>query len=182
MKIHGSRSLKTLAGPMTRPTTARVREAVFNIWQGRIAGCRWLDLCAGSGAMGAEALSRGAKKVVGIERSNRAIEVIRGNWQKIANSDQEYQILCGELPKYLEKLAGEKFDRIYFDPPYESGLYQSVLEAIIIYQLLDINGEIAVEYDGKFWQAIELEGLSICREKKYGNTRLTFYANSGKCV
>jgi 16S rRNA (guanine(966)-N(2))-methyltransferase RsmD len=175
MKIHGSRSLKTLSGQMTRPTTARVREAISNIWQGKIAGCRWLDLCAGSGAMGGEALSRGAALVVGIERSPKAIEIIRHNWQKIATPAQEFRILRGELPKYLEKLAGETFDRIYFDPPYESGLYNSVLEAITNYGLLDKDGELAVEHDVKFWKAIELEGLTIAREKKYGNTSVTFY-------
>ena len=60
MRIYGNRQLKTLPGQITRPTPARVREAVFNIWQGSVENCRWLDLCAGSGSMGAEALCRGA--------------------------------------------------------------------------------------------------------------------------
>ncbi|NES84802.1 MAG: hypothetical protein F6K10_27200, partial [Moorea sp. SIO2B7] len=69
MRIYGNRQLKTLPGRSTRPTSARVREALFNIWQGTILDCRWLDLCAGNGSMGAEALCRGAKMVVGIEQS-----------------------------------------------------------------------------------------------------------------
>ena len=72
VRIYGNREIKTLPGEETRPTSARVREALFNIWQGRILGCRWLDLCAGSGAMGAEALCRGAAEVVGIEKSGAA--------------------------------------------------------------------------------------------------------------
>ncbi|MER3475705.1 MAG: 16S rRNA (guanine(966)-N(2))-methyltransferase RsmD, partial [Leptolyngbya sp. ERB_1_2] len=68
LRIYGNRSLKTLPGQETRPTLARVREAVFNIWQGSIEQCRWLDLCTGSGSMGAEALCRGASIVIGIEQ------------------------------------------------------------------------------------------------------------------
>ncbi|HEY9736425.1 MAG TPA: RsmD family RNA methyltransferase, partial [Trichocoleus sp.] len=65
LRIYGNRTIKTLPGEATRPTASRVREALFNIWQGRVDGCRWLDVCAGSGAMGAEALCRGAAEVVG---------------------------------------------------------------------------------------------------------------------
>ena len=69
MRIYGNRQLKTVPGQRTRPTSARVREALFNILaRSRITGCRWLDLCAGNGSMGAEALCRGASKVVGIEQ------------------------------------------------------------------------------------------------------------------
>jgi 16S rRNA (guanine966-N2)-methyltransferase len=82
LRIYGNRALKTLPGEATRPTSARVREALFNIWQGRIVDCRWLDLCTGSGAMGAEALCRGAAEVVGIERSAEAYTVTRENWQE----------------------------------------------------------------------------------------------------
>jgi len=119
MRIYGNRPIKTLAGQLTRPTTARVREALFNIWQQKLSGCRWLDLCAGNGSMGAEAL-------------------------------------C-------------------LDPPYESGLYLPVLTAISQSNLLDSLGEIAVEHNPKSWPAINLEGLTICRQKRYGNTTLTFY-------
>jgi 16S rRNA G966 N2-methylase RsmD len=82
----GDRKLKTLAGEATRPTASRVREAVFNIWQSRVRGCRWLDLCAGSGAMGAEALLRGAEFVVGIEQAGAACQLIKQNWQQVCES------------------------------------------------------------------------------------------------
>ncbi|MFM6278371.1 MAG: RsmD family RNA methyltransferase, partial [Dolichospermum sp.] len=76
LRIYGNRLIKTLPGENTRPTSARVREALFNIWQGRITGCRWLDLCAGSGAMGAEALCREASVVIGIEQPSLACGII----------------------------------------------------------------------------------------------------------
>lgn len=178
MRIYGNRVLKTLPGKETRPTTARVREALFNIWQGKIADCRWLDLCAGNGAMGAEALCREAKEVVGIERSGRACEIIKHNWQKVARPDQKFRIIKGDAIAKLETLKGERFDRIYFDPPYESKLYKPVLEAIANWQLLDRAGEIALEHDSRHWEGITVPGLEILREKVYGNTALSFYMKS----
>lgn len=174
MRIHGNRQLKTLPGLATRPTPARVREALFNIWQGEIEGCRWLDLCAGSGAMGAEALSRGAAFVLGIEQSARACTVIQQNWQPIVHPPQQFQVIRGEVVPQLKKLSGQEFDRIYFDPPYESNLYQPVMAAIVDYQLLAIRGEMAAEHNPKRPLA-EQVSLRVARQKVYGNTALTFY-------
>ena len=125
--------------------------------------------------MGAEALSRGAREVVGIENHGRACGIIKENWSQIAQQEQKFTVLRGDVVIKLKSLAGEKFDCIYFDPPYESNLYQPVLETIASLQLLAESGEIAVEHDRKYWQAQVIPGLQICREKSYGNTALTFY-------
>lgn len=175
MRIYGNRPLKTLPGQQTRPTPARVREAVFNIWQNTIAGCHWLDLCAGSGAMGAEALCRGASRAVAIEQSGPACRVIRQNWQQVATPDQTFEVIRGDVVGRVKRLAGQQFHRIYFDPPYASDLYQPVIEAIANLQLLTPDGELAVEHNPKQWKVQPLFGLEICREKVYGNTALTFY-------
>jgi len=175
LRIYGNRQIKTLPGKETRPTSARVREAVFNIWQEGIAGCRWLDVCAGSGSMGAEALCRGASLVVGIEQSSRACAIIQQNWQMLADTEQEWKVLRGDAIQQLKILSGKQFDRIYFDPPYASGLYQPVLEAIAHYQLLDRRGEIAVEHSPQSWTPPVISTWEICREKVYGNTALSFY-------
>jgi 16S rRNA (guanine(966)-N(2))-methyltransferase RsmD len=171
----GNRPLKTLPGQLTRPTPARVRQAVFNIWQGTIDHCRWLDLCAGSGAMGAEALARGAAQVVGIEQSSKACAVIQQNWQAIAQPDQVCQIIRGDVVQRLSTLAGQSFDHIYFDPPYASDLYAPVLAAIAHYQLLVSTGELAVEHSPDRRLPERLMNLEICRQKQYGNTAVTFY-------
>ncbi len=175
LRIYGNRLLKTLPGLDTRPTLARVRAAVFNIWQGNIEGCRWLDLCAGSGSMGAEALCRGANLVIGIEQSSRACAIIRQNWQQIAREEQTFQIVSGEVVRCLKTLAGQSFDRIYFDPPYNSNLYQPVLDAIAQHHLLDSEGELAMEHSPHLTTIISPLSLEICRQKIYGNTALTFY-------
>lgn len=175
LRIYGNRLLKTLPGLETRPTPARVREAVFNIWQLTIDECRWLDLCAGSGSMGAEALCRGASLVVGIEQSSQACNIIQHNWQQIAGEGQKFQVWRGDVVGRLKTLAGQQFDHIYFDPPYASHLYQPVLEAIAHYQLLTPNGELAAEHNPKGWVVEPVPTLEISRQKVYGNTALTFY-------
>jgi 16S rRNA (guanine(966)-N(2))-methyltransferase RsmD len=159
-----------------------VREALFNIWQGEIEGCRWLDLCAGSGAMGAEALCRGAAQVTGIEQAGAAYRVIQQNWQQIANAEQQYQVIRGDVVNKLPTLAGQQFDRIYFDPPYAGELYEPVLEAIAHYQLLAPKGELAAEHSPSQTLPNAIGTLAIVRRKVYGNTALTFYDCSSVLV
>lgn len=178
LRIYGNRQLKTLPGKETRPTSARVREAIFNIWQGEIANCRWLDICTGSGSIGAEALCRGASRVVAIEKLSRACAIIQQNWQQVAQPEQTFQILRGDAVQRLKTLHGQQFDRIYFDPPYASELYQPVLEAIARYELLHHIGEMAVEHNPETWKPQPLSTLEICRQKIYGSTAVTFYRNS----
>ncbi|GAB4147162.1 MAG: 16S rRNA (guanine(966)-N(2))-methyltransferase RsmD [Cyanobacteria bacterium J069] len=182
LRIYGNRLIKTLPGGDTRPTPSRVRQALFNIWQGEIEGCRWLDLCSGSGSMGAEALCRGASLVVGIEQSGRAAAIVQENWQKVAKPTQQFRLLRGDLLQKLPTLSGQTFDRIYFDPPYASDLYESALEAIARHNLLAPAGEIAVEHGGDRFTEPALTALlpriaplTPCREKDYGNTSLIFF-------
>ncbi|MGB3495407.1 MAG: 16S rRNA (guanine(966)-N(2))-methyltransferase RsmD [Elainellaceae cyanobacterium] len=187
VRIYGNRSIKTLPGQDTRPTASRVREALFNIWQGEITGCRWLDLCAGSGAMGAEALCRGAAVVVGMEQSSRACRVIQQNWQQVAQPNQAFQVLRGDVLRLLPQLAAPPFDHIYFDPPYASGLYEPVLQAIAQHRLLAADGVLVAEHSANTTlpEAIALEpdsevqpgmAMLVCdRHKRYGQTSLTFY-------
>jgi 16S rRNA (guanine966-N2)-methyltransferase len=178
IRIYGNRELKTLPGLETRPTPARVRQALFNVWQGSISGCRWLDLCSGSGAMGAEALCREAKIVIGIERSSAACDIIEHNWKKVASTSQHFQLLRGDIITRLGELVGQQFDRIYFDPPYAGALYQPVLAAVDRYQLLAPFGEIAVEHSPDptiSTLPVDLQTLELYRHKTYGNTSISFY-------
>lgn len=182
MRIYGNRQLKTLPGLATRPTSARVREAVFNIWQDKIAGCRWLDLCAGIGSMGAEALCRGAAVAIAIEKHYPACTLIRENWQLVADASQEFRVLRGDVVKRLKSLAGEQFDLIYFDPPYASDLYQPALEAIAQNQLLTPTSELAVEHNSQSWTIELISTWEICRQKVYGNTAVTFFRPTAEVI
>jgi 16S rRNA (guanine966-N2)-methyltransferase len=177
LRIYGNRLIETLPGETMRPTSAKVREAIFNIWQGAIEGCRWLDLCAGSGSMGAEALCRGAKTIVGIERDPQACEIAAANLKKLTKPDHKVLMIRGhvlkKMPTLLSQCGGLPFDRIYFDPPYAGELYEPVLSAIVEYGLLSEYGELAAEH--AVGKVLEVPGLTICREKKYGKTAVTFF-------
>lgn len=161
-----------MPGRSIRPTPARVREALFNMWRDEIADCRWLDICAGNGALGAEALCRGAAVVVGLELMGRACTIARENWQQVARSPQEFQVIRGDVRQTLKRLEGRQFDRIYFDPPYQSELYQPVLELVAEAELLAESGEMAVEYNPKFWTPDAIAPFELVRQKTYGNTAL----------
>jgi 16S rRNA (guanine(966)-N(2))-methyltransferase RsmD len=131
--------------------------------------------------MGAEALSRGAGQVFGIEQASRACGVIAQNWRQVATSEQTIHIIRGDVVKKLPTLQGQQFDRIYFDPPYVSNLYQPVIAAIAQYDLLAPEGEMAVEHSGDYLTVEDIDAiaqdthkLAVCRHKHYGNTDLTF--------
>lgn len=175
IRIYGNRAIKTLPGQATRPTPAKVREALFNIWQGRINGCRWLDLCAGSGAMGAEALCRGASLVVGIEKSGAACRIIQTNWQTVATSQQTFRVIRGDVVKKIQSLEVKSFDLVYFDPPYAAGLYQTVLETLVYQSLLAPAATVAAEFTPEHWQPQSIQGLQLQRTKHYGLTHLAFF-------
>ena len=175
MRLHGNQQISTVPGQSTRPTASRVREAIFNIWQFEIPNCRWLDICAGTGAMGAEALHRGAFAVVGIEQDRRACGIIRQNWQKFAQSPQQYQVLQMDAIHGLASLSGQQFDRIYVDPPYTSPVYLPVLEALSIHNLLMAGGEIAVESGRHLRLPVQVGILQCCDVRRYGRTEIAFY-------
>ncbi len=175
IRIHGKRIIQTPPGLHTRPTAAKVRESLFNIWRDRIPDSRWLDLCAGSGAMGAEALSRGAKEVLGIERYGPACQVIAHNWQKIARPEQTFQIIKGEVRAILKGRLLSGFDLIYFDPPYTEPLYTPILQRIGESEILGLGGAIAVEHHRALSLPNPIGCIAVTKIRTYGKTSLTFF-------
>jgi 16S rRNA (guanine(966)-N(2))-methyltransferase RsmD len=125
--------------------------------------------------MGAEALCRGIHHVVGIEQSGKACALIQANWQKVAQPEQSFQVLRGDVLKQLPRLVGQQFDWIYFDPPYASSLYLPVLTLIAEQRLLTPAGEMAVEHDAQSPLPTGVGRLQQCRQKRYGKTGVTFY-------
>jgi 16S rRNA (guanine(966)-N(2))-methyltransferase RsmD len=175
LRIYGNRLLRTPTGLDTRPTLARVRTAVFGRWQERVSGCRWLDLCAGAGTMGAEALARGAASALGIELGARAARLAAENWEKIAPG-------CGSIWKLdvlvgLERLAraGEHFDLIYFDPPYRAGLYEKVLQTVDQRMILSEHGEMAAEHDRRDSLPERVGTLVRVDSRTYSDTTVSYY-------
>ncbi|MDX1977244.1 MAG: 16S rRNA (guanine(966)-N(2))-methyltransferase RsmD [Pseudanabaenaceae cyanobacterium bins.68] len=173
IKLSGDRYLKTRPGLETRPTPSLVRAALFNIWQAELEAAVWLDLCTGSGAIGLEALNRGARRVVGIEQASAACKVIRANWGK--HDPERSHLYQGDVLKLLAKLPSLEpaFDLVYFDPPYASDLYEPVLEGIA--PLLHHHSRVAVEHHKKRDLPQAIAQLRSYDQRCYGQTAISFY-------
>lgn len=134
LRLTGGRRLISPDGKATRPTTARVREAVMNILAPRLRGSRWLDLCSGSGVMGCEAIERGVSAVFAVERDNRCARICIQNLNAVADQCEPkplIKVVRRDLLGWLkEKWKDDPFDFIYFDPPYDRNLYQSALRLL----------------------------------------------------
>ena len=167
--------LYTLEGLETRPTLDRVKESLFNIINFDIPNCVFLDLFAGSGAIGIEAASRGAKKVVMCEKSKEAINIINKNLEKTRLKD-EVKLFNEDFEKCISKLQ-EKFDIIYLDPPYKTDYAFKAVNLLLEKQLIKEETIIIIETDIEQNVKTELKKLKIeeIDEKKYGRASLLFY-------
>ena len=140
----GSR-LETLEGDATRPTAERAKEAIFSMIQFDIEGRNVLDLFAGSGQMGLEALSRGAVKATFVDNSKAAVGVINQNVTK-THFEKESAVVLASAEDYLRRIKGrEKFDLIFIDPPYAAGVQAKMLELLIEYDLIKPTATIVCE-------------------------------------
>lgn len=164
------RVLKALEGDITRPTTDKVKESIFNIIQFETAGRRVLDLFGGSGQLAIEAVSRGAKSAVVCENSRQAAAVIKDNVKK-CGFENEITIHRGDFSEVLKKDA--KFDIIFLDPPYKSNLLARALEIIQTIDILSLNGIIVCETDCQYEIDNLKEPYIIRREYKYGRIKIT---------
>lgn len=177
--IAGKYRTRELAQPsleVTRPTMDRVKEAFFSMIQFDIPGSLVLDLFAGSGALGIEAISRGAMKSISVDSSREATKVIESNIAKLGINN----ISCvqADVIDYLDRLNGTKFDFIFMDPPYKDiALYNKTLEKINNNGLLKQNGLIILEAASPS-EIIIPEGLTIQKQRKYGISNVLLIANN----
>lgn len=172
-----STPLVTPPGKDTRPTTDRIKETLFNMLQFSLEGRPFLDLFAGSGAMGLEAVSRGAKKAVLIDMDRRAADCIRKNIAKCHFEDRT-ELFQTEVSAGLLRLKGRedlKSPVVFMDPPYDKGLEFPVLKLLPSTGLLDADSIIIVEtsLSGDLSEA-EAFGYEISREKRYKNQKHVF--------
>ena len=171
------RRLKELEGQETRPTTDRVKEGMFSILQFDIEGRRVLDLFAGTGQLGIEALSRGAASAVFVDRRKDALNLIRENLKTTGLSGRA-QVTAGDSMEYLRTLR-ERFDLIFLDPPYEAGLLEPALAHIAEFDILAPGGILVAEHPaGRTLPALQ-PPYSIHRTYRYGKIGLTVYHRAG---
>lgn len=173
------RKLKSPPSLQTRPTSDRLRETVFNILAPRIEGARFLDLCAGTGAVGIEALSRGATHVTFVDQSQKMSGLIESNLNLLGVAESEYQIVLAEALGYLQRhvrKGAQPFDNVYFDPPYATD-YGALLNFIgdQSTQILQTAGIVIVEHHKKKLLADRFVALTRYRELTQGDSVLSFY-------
>ncbi len=167
--------LFTLEGETTRPTLDRVKESLFNIIQNEILNSKFLDLFAGSGAIGLEAASRGAQKVILCDKSKDAICIINKNIEK-THLEEKIELYNLDFEQILKQKIKEKIDIIYIDPPYNSNFAIKAVELIIQEKIIDENSIIIIETDNATKIKNELEKLATTTidERKYGRATLIF--------
>ncbi len=170
------RMLKELEGMETRPTTGKVKESLFSILQFDIEGRRILDLFAGTGQLGIEALSRGARECVFVDARKDAVALIRDNL-KVCDLTDKARVHQGDAMAYLK--SGEKFDIIFLDPPYASGLLEKSLFAVTEFDICREHGIIVAESDAQTVLPEVSAPYTLYREYRYGKIKLTVYHRSG---
>jgi 16S rRNA (guanine(966)-N(2))-methyltransferase RsmD len=169
------RRLKAPPGDATRPTGARVRQTLFDILAPVVCDSRFLDACAGSGGIGLEALSRGARRVVFIDDSAAAVEAVRANVAMMAPGAGGVDVLRQDARSALTSLhgRGERFDIAYLDPPYGSDLYEKLLP--LLEAVLAEDGVIVAEHFHKRALPERMGSLFSSRSVRVGDHTLTFY-------
>ncbi|MBQ8884861.1 MAG: 16S rRNA (guanine(966)-N(2))-methyltransferase RsmD [Clostridia bacterium] len=168
-----SRVLVEFKGEEVRPTADRVKESLFNILSLKLIGARVLDLFSGSGALGIECLSRGAKEVVFNDASKDSVKILEKNLALLkVKKGEEAKVYNLDFVACLGVMRGE-FDVIFLDPPYRFDYGKQALEIIASCKLLSENGIAVCERDRPFEGSVE--GLYKYDERKYGKTYLTFF-------
>ena len=160
---YNGRVLKAPDSSIVRPTLSKVRMSVFNVLYsqlGNFENRRFLDLFAGSGIMGLEALSRGFSEVTAVEKNKSVYSIIKSNYEKLNLSAK---LILGDSVKVLDRLT-DKYDVIYIDPPYLSGIYESVLKKLPLFEIAVVEHSIELDFSD----------FEIVQSKNYGGKMVTY--------
>ena len=173
------RQLKSPPSAQTRPTSDRLRETLFNVLAPRIEGVRFLDLCAGTGAVGIEALSRGAEHVTFVDKSRKMCGLIEANTTALSIDEKEFDIINADVSDFLRRHAKKErgpFDIIFFDPPYAADYGIVNLISDTGGQLLTEDAVVVVEHHKKKDLPGEFGLLKCYRTLKQGDSVLSFFS------
>jgi len=191
LRLIGGKKLHSPNNTYTRPTTMRVREALFNILSNRVENSNWLDLFSGTGTISCEAYNHGARKIVAIEKNKNNSKICLKNLlslQDIENRKNDIDVICKDVlnwtkPNYERNLSSKiidlnklKFDFVYLDPPYEANFHELVLNQIFNCNFLKKESTVICEHSpnliinmSNLWETIDV--------RDYGQSRLTFLIN-----
>ena len=180
--IRRGHKLHEFGGYDIRPTTDRVKEAIFSMITPYIVGAEVLDMFAGSGALSFEMLSRGAAHAVLIDKDKHSVDIIRRNAESLGFSDMCEIVACSSFD--YARRCDKKFDVIFLDPPYNKGFITEALAAIAENGILAGDGIVVLESDSTDFKD-GYDGLEIIKQKKYGRTYITIYRqvrNESSCI
>ena len=191
LRLIGGKKLLSPNNSYTRPTTLRVREAIFNILNNRVENSNWLDLFSGTGAISCEAYNHGAKKIIAIEKNKNNSKICLKNLlslQDIDNRKNDIDVICKDVlnwtkPNYERNLSSKildlnkfKFDFVYLDPPYNTDFHELVLNQLFNCNFLKKDSIVICEHSpdlyikkNNLWETIDV--------RDYGQSRLTFLIN-----
>ena len=191
LRLIGGKKLQSPNNTYTRPTTMRVREALFNILSNRVENSNWLDLFSGTGTISCEAYNHGARKIIAIEKNKNNSKICLKNLlslQDIENRKNDIDVICKDVlnwtkPNYERNLSSKimdlnklKFDFVYLDPPYEVNFHELVLNQIFNCNFLKKESTVICEHSpslnikkSNLWETIDV--------RDYGQSRLTFLIN-----
>ena len=172
------RRLGELKGMETRPTTDKVKESIFNCIQFDVADAHVLDLFAGTGQLGIEALSRGARDALFVDKRADAVKLIRENLA-LCRLEENAQVVCGDSIAQLASLR-RRFDIILLDPPYGSGLLQQAMEKIVSFDILSPHGIMVAESAADETLPELSAPYGVYREYRYGKIKVTIYHRAGE--
>jgi len=169
------RKLVTLKSPSLRPTSDRVKESIFNILREEIEGGMVLDLFAGTGNLGIEALSRGAKKVIFVEKGRHALGLIQRNLAQFGLEEQS-EILPTDANRAIGilKQRGKTFDLIFMDPPYEKGLIEETLTKLSSHQIYHRDSILVIEHHRRELLPPIINRWNLIRQRQMGDTVISF--------
>jgi 16S rRNA (guanine(966)-N(2))-methyltransferase RsmD len=169
------RKLVTPRSQSVRPTSDRVKESIFNILREEIEGKRVLDLFAGTGNLGIEALSRGAEKTIFVEKGRQALRLIQRNLNQFGLEDQS-EIIPKDVNRAIGilKQRGESFDVIFMDPPYEKGLIEKTLMKLNSHPIYCGDSLLVIEHNRREPLPNHVEGWNLIRQQRIGDTLISF--------
>lgn len=177
----GGREIRTAEGPGYRPATAKVRQAVFSMLEARglaYDGLRVLDLFAGSGSLGIEALSRGAARVWFVEQDRRAAALINANLLAFGASEARFRVLTADVPAVLRRRPEAPFGLVCIDPPYGRDLLSPTLEAVLDKEWAAPGGFVLAEIEARaaFDPKAFATELALATDRTYGQTRIILWS------
>ena len=190
LKLISGKRIESPLTQKTRPTTSKVREAIMNILGNNLEEASWLDLCSGSGVMACEALQKGVKRVLAIEKHRQTAKICKNNLIDVSKTLEHqfhFEVICKEIISFLKKgpknknisfitdspSSEQKFDFVFLDPPYDSSLYELSQELLLSKQWIKESTILICECSSKSMPRIH-NGWKLNKKKFYGNTSLLF--------